>query len=370
MSGLIVHEWIAPKGGSENVAEALLEAFPDADLWTLWNDNPSRFPNARESWIAQTPLRRSRMAALPVMPIAWRTLRTSVPYRWMLASSHLFAHHAKIWQKTEVTKLAYVHTPARYVWNPEIDERGRGLAAKMVAPALRSLDRHRASELQFVAANSEYVRARIQKAWNLDATVIYPPVDVERIAAVRGWRSELDSAEESIMKSLPAEFLLGASRFVPYKRLDSVVSVGERLGLPVVLAGSGPDEPRLRELARESSVPVSIVVAPSDRLLFALYEHALAYIFLAIEDFGIMPVEAMACGTPVIVGPHGGALESVSRCRGGPILEGLGRASVARAMELAEKVDKEDLRARALSFSRGRFIAEVRSWVDTSVNSR
>lgn len=364
MTGLVVHEWLAPRGGSENVVEALLAAFPGADLWTLWNDDPDRFPGARESWLASTPLRRSRIASLPLMPAVWRRVATERTYDWILASSHLFAHHAKLREQTDVPKLAYVHTPARYIWVPEIDHRGQSLPVRMAAPTLRWLDRRRASELTSVAANSEYIRERIRRSWNVDACVIYPPVEVSRITAVDDWSERVGDTERAKLDSLPSEFLLGASRLVAYKRLDAVIEMGHALGMPVVIAGSGPDEDRLRALAKEYETPVTFVGAPSDQMLYALYQRALAYVFLAVEDFGIMPVEAMACGTPVLVGSLGGASESVVACGGGVVLHDQSdRTELSNAMDGLTAVERPSLRRRVERFSKSRFVHEVRDWV-------
>lgn len=370
MTGLIVHEWLAHTGGSENVVDAMLDAFPDADLWVLWNDNVERFPHARESWLAKTPGRLSRVASLPLMPAAWRRIDTGRTYDWILASSHLFAHHARLRGQTDTPKLAYVHTPARYIWAPEIDERGRTVPARAAAPALRALDRARSSELRSVAANSCYIRERIRRAWGLDARVIYPPVEVSRILAVEDWADSLDDAERATLETLPSEFLLGASRLVRYKQMDAVIRLGEMLRIPVVIAGSGPEEGRLRTLAEASSVPVRFVGAPSNQMLYALYQRALVYIFLAIEDFGIMPAEAMACGTPVLVGSVGGASESVTACQGGLVLKDpFDRGELTAALEEVRSIDRAALRKRSMSFSRERFIADVRSWLEEVVGT-
>ncbi|MBN9106516.1 MAG: glycosyltransferase [Propionibacteriaceae bacterium] len=342
--------------------EALRECLPDTDLWVLWNDDPQRFATAEESWLARTPLRGRRALSLPLMPFVWRSVKGGRDYDWVLASTHLFAHHVRV-RRQPLRKLAYVHTPARYIWAPEVDARGDGLVVRMASSSLRWLDRRRAQELYSIAANSSYIRDRIQRSWGRDSRVIYPPVNVEAIIAEDDWTRRLSDDELRILDFIPKEFVLGASRFVPYKRLDAAVRVGEILGLPVVLAGQGPDEARLRDFATASGIPVQFVTRPSTPLLYALFQRAQLYVFFAVEDFGIMPVEAMAAGTPVLANSLGGAGESVLTCRGGAVVRGLDSSSVLAAMGEISGVDGQALRGRTTMFSRERFGVEISDWL-------
>jgi len=166
--GVLVHEWISQSGGSENVLQAMSEVYPDADIVCLWNDSTGRFPpeRLRESWLARSPLRRSKAAALPFMPVTWRR-RKNLGYDWALISSHLFAHHVRFSpQPQNFCRFVYVHTPARYIWAPELDGRG-GRAARTVAAALKPLDRRRAQQPASYAANSNFVRRRMTEAWGV-----------------------------------------------------------------------------------------------------------------------------------------------------------------------------------------------------------
>ncbi len=370
MAGVLIHEWVARAGGSENVLEAMADAFPNADLRVLWNDAPARFAERKvtESWLAHTPLRRSKALALPAMPLTWRRMNGSQDYEWMLVSSHLFAHHASFrGNNRAIPKLVYAHTPARYIWNPELDVRGDSAGVRAASLALRPLDRHRAKEARAVAANSEFVRGRIGKAWDLDATVIYPPVDVDKIGTTLSSKSLLSSSESRQLDSLPSQFVLGASRFIPYKKLDQVIRIGEQIGMPVVIAGRGPDESQLRQLASESQVPVTFVISPSDELLHRIYARANLFVFPAIEDFGIMPVEAMAAGTPVLANRIGGAAESVSFS---PACAVVDFDDMSAAKSAAESTIAHGLRvdpAVATRFSRQRFIQQIREWVTSTV---
>lgn len=363
--GILVHEWLARTGGSENVFDALVETFAEADILCLWNDLEGRYPgrNMRETWLARTPLRRHKAAALPFMPATWRN-RAPAGYDWALISSHLFAHHVSFANQSEsFRKYAYVHSPARYIWTPDLDRRGAGLVPRALSPTLRKLDRKRAQELHAVAANSNYVKQRISETWDRDATVIYPPVDVDRIRSRADWSLHLSKTERDFLESLPSEFILGASRFVPYKGLNRVIEMGETLRLPVVIAGSGPEESNLRHLAAGVRVSVAFVIAPSDALLFSLYQRSLAYIFPAIEDFGIMPVEAMASGTPVLANAIGGAGESVMRCEGGLLLATFDPDEVRHAFDQSQSIERAHLPNRTDSFSNSAFHSSIREWV-------
>lgn len=365
VTGLIVHEWAERTGGAEQVLEQFVADFPDADIQVLWNDAGDRFDGAYESWLARTPLRKSKALALPFMLPTWRHLPARKQYDWMLVSSHLFAHHARIRAASQPPKLVYAHTPARYVWEPELDRRGENLAVKLASSVLRPLDRARALEATDICANSEFTRLRIQRTWGRDARVIYPPVDTTTITGVDDWRTQLNSEELSVVAQLPESFILGASRFVEYKRLHLVIEAGKALDLPVVIAGRGPDEKRLRALASETNIPVHFIIGPSTPLLRTLFQRSLAFVFPAIEDFGIMPIEAMATGTPVVVPEAGGASESVALTSGGAVFSENSPRAWRDAVDQASKVDRERLRLATTIFSSERFRSEIRSWVSS-----
>jgi len=368
MAGLLVHEWVAKSGGSEKVLDQMAAAYPDADLQVLWTEDPDRFElTLRETWIAKTPLRNHKAAALPFLPAVWRRLRTESRPDWLLVSSHLFAHHARVAQFPDVPKYVYSHTPARYIWEPELDHRGRGYHIRAASAFLKPLDRRRAQEASAIAANSTFTKQRIASAWHRDAAVIYPPVDTRRIADGGNWSDRLTGAEQDYLDSLPADFVLGASRFVPYKRLDLVVDCAEANTIPAVIAGAGPDGERLAARAADAKVPVVIVDRPSDAMLYALYQRSVAYVFPAVEDFGIMPVEAMATGTPVVVPDVGGAAESARMLSGGvTFAENTPRAWRA-ALDDAARIDRAGLPDRTHVLSNESFRENLRSWMSTQV---
>jgi len=360
VSGILVHEWLSRTGGSENVFESLSEVFPSARRYCLWNESGGRFEGVKETWLARTPLKGRKVLALPLMPLAWRTL-PSEDAEWLLCSSHLFAHHARFAGPARgAPKLVYVHTPARYIWVPELDGRGAGPVARAAASALKSLDRRRASEPLALAANSRFVADRIAGAWGREATVIHPPVDSAAFLS----EARLTEQERSALEALPTEFVLGFSRFIPYKRLDLVIEAGAAAGLPVVLAGAGPEEQRLRDLAEERYPGrVFFVVGPSTEMYRALQQRALVLVFPPIEDFGIVPVEAMAAGTPVVANTLGGTAESVRHGETGALTADWSRAALRDAIATALAANPDACRARAADFSAEVFAGRIRSWV-------
>lgn len=365
MGGAIVHEWISQHGGSEKVLYEFAKTFPDADVWTLWSDveRVSMANTVHESWMARSPLRRSKALALPLMPLTWRRLGRCDP-DWALVSTHLFAHHAKFVSEKQVPKLLYVHTPARYIWSPELDRRGNNPAARAASKWLRPLDKKRAAEAVSVAANSKYVAARVQRYWDIDPRVIHPPVDTSRFNSAL---PVLNGEESVIASSLPETYILGASRFIPYKRLDLVIKAGERAGVPVVLAGDGPERARLENLATKATIPVTVLGRPSTALLCHLYRKALVFVFPPVEDFGIMPVEAMASGTPVIANRVGGAAETVIPGVTGHLVESFDSSEVSRVIQDAVHLNKEVIRRHAGSFDSNVFRQQVQNWVFQTV---
>lgn len=358
MTGLVIHEWLERHGGAEKVVDGMMEAFPDADLCVLWNDDPDRYPGRRvyETPLAKTPLAGNKKLSLPLMPVIWRTLPKR-NYDWLMVSQHAFAHQAHLFGR-DVPKLVYACTVARYLWVPELDPRGNHPLMRAAAPALKMIDRHRAKEAASIASDSYYIRDRVADTWERDSIVIYPPVDVTGFAQP----VHLDPEEERILESLPDTYVLGISRFIPYKRLDLVIKTGEAVGQPVVLAGGGPLRDELAAQAAAASVPVQIVDSPSTPLLRELYRRATVFVFPPIEDFGIAPVEALAAGTPVIANAIGGASETVQDGLTGVLVHDFEPETLRAAFERASGLDPDACRARAQVFSTERFVQELKDW--------
>jgi glycosyltransferase involved in cell wall biosynthesis len=269
----------------------------------------------------------------------------------VLMSHHAFAA-ANGLGRPGAARLAYVHTPARYVWTPKLDGRG---ATPLLAPArwaLRAVDRRAASSLTSMAANSREVAQRIRRFWGRDARVIHPPVDTEYFS-----RPADDTME------LPGEFVLALGRWIPYKNHLLVIDVAERAGMPAVIAGAGPLASRLRERASEAQVPVVVIERPTREGVRELLRRAAALIFPTQEDFGIVPVEAMAAGTPVVAYARGGATETVVEGCSGALVAEHSVQSYMEGLLRVRDVSPVECRTHAKRFSRARFDQEVGDWV-------
>jgi len=351
----IVHEWISGRRGSERVFEAIAACRPDAHLHAL-----SAAPGhgldlggrqLTTTFLDRRVLRERRGATLPLMSLAWRAAAGPHRYDTVVVSHHAAASQFARFCRAD-RRIAYVHTPARYVWTPELDRRGASSALTPMRALLKRADRRSADRLDAIAANSAEVAGRIERFWGRSAVVIHPPVDTV-------FFTPSPTAERP-----SRDFLLGMSRFVPYKRLDLVIEVGERIGMPVVLAGSGPDEARLRALAARATVPVEIVLTPSDEELRHLYRNAACLVFPAHEDFGIVPVEAQACGTPVVGVAAGGCLETIRHGVSGILVDGVDTGSFADAVVSAGRLRAHACVQWAERFSLARFQSEIRPWLD------
>jgi glycosyltransferase involved in cell wall biosynthesis len=361
MNTLVAHEWVGEFGGGEYVFDQIRLAIPHLRAVCLWNDDLARWGALEETWLARTPLRTRKAMAMPFMGSAWKRVRLTDVDR-VIVSSQAFSHHlAARAADLGIPAFAYVHSPARYVWEPEIDDRANSLLGRLGRSSFQRWDRRRVSQEVNYAANSQFVATRIADVWGVSATVIHPPVDIERIHAFVG---ELSDSDRAVVQALPREFVFGAGRFVRYKNFDAAIRAGEILGLPVVLAGAGPDEPYIRGLAEQARTPVILPGRVSDDVLIELYRRAALFVHMAVEDFGITPVEAMACGTPVLINEIGGARESVVAVSGGLASRWVNaRFDDPGVVEKALTIDMTAAMSAVSRFSVASFKTKLRSWV-------
>lgn len=354
----LCHEWLGDRTGSEKTFEAMARAAPGADLYALtWEPSATfafggRAPTT--TFLDRMPLARGRrQLQLPLMPLAWR-YATRREYEVVVTSSHACAKG--FWPARQARHLCYCYTPMRYVWLPGVDSRARNHPFTSLPRAmLRTWDRRSAGWVDEFAAISEAVRARIERFYARPARVIYPPVDTDHFTPPPG--------------EAKADFALVVSRFIGYKRIDLAIRACHALRFPVVVAGAGPQEPALRALAAELGASVRFVIGPSDAQLRDLYRNARALVFPAFEDFGIVAVEAQACGTPVLGLAAGGSLDTVQDGVTGVLVDGDDVVTMRDGLErlLALGLSPDACRGNAERFSTSRFVEEFQAWIGAHV---
>lgn len=297
----LVHDWLIHMRGGERVLEALAELYPDAVIYTLFSDKRRLSPSLqrmkiKNSFLQYFPGIRSYYRwLLPILPWTVKTLKIESA-DLVISSSHCVAKGISI--PSGAKHLCYCHTPMRYLWGFEDEYFSRYpvFVRKLIRTALHFLRKwdlksNRGVD-QFVS-NSENVKSRIRNYYNRDAVVVYPPVGLRQFYP----EGEL------------ADYYLIVSAFVPYKRVDLVIEAFNELDRRLIVVGKGPLEKKYQNLRK--SEKISFWGSVDDAGLRRLYSGAQAVLFPPLEDFGIVPLEAQACGTPVIAYGQGGALESV-----------------------------------------------------------
>ncbi|AFV75543.1 glycosyltransferase [Thermus oshimai JL-2] len=343
-----VHDWLITPGGSEKVLEAMLAFFPGATVYTLIYDEKA----FRQSPIARHPIRTSFLQGLPwrrighqvflpLMPLAIETFDLS-GYDLVVSSSHAVAKG--VIAPPGALHLAYVHSPMRYAWDLKGEYlKGFGRVKAFFAEALlhylRLWDVSSAARVDHFLANSHHVARRIARAYRREARVLYPPVDVERF----DWRKPRE------------EFYLVVARLVPYKRVDLIVKAFNLLRRPLLVIGDGPE---MAKIARLAGPNVRLLGRQPDELVRDLMARAKAFVYMAEEDFGIAPVEALAAGSPVVAYGRGGVGETVLHGETGWLFYEQRVEALVEAVEAFERlgtISPEVCRKRAEAFSLGEF---------------
>lgn len=367
----IVHEWLDTYAGSERVLEQLLCCFPQADLFAVVDFMPPErrgFLQGREvrtTFVQHLPFaRRMFRNYLGLMPLAIQQLDLS-GYDLVISSNHAVAKG--VITGPDQVHISYVHSPIRYAWDLQHRylaqanlERGvRGMYARWLFAQLREWDASTAYQVDHFIANSRYIARRIGKAYRRGATVIHPPVDVDRFVPGPG----------------KDDFFLLACRFVPYKCADLVVeSFRMQPHRRLVVVGDGPDRRRVREAARgASNIEFTGVLPQAD--LITMMQRARASVFAGEEDFGITLVEAQACNTPLIAFGRGGAADIVveedAGLPTGVLFDRQDPAAIIdavdRFVELEPRLAGDACRTNALRFSPERFRSQIGAFVDQAV---
>lgn len=350
----IAHEWLEIRAGSEKTFETMSEALPDADLYALTKEPGVCFRLHRPvttTVLDRGPvLRRRRELTLPLMPLAWKMLRGAGEYDKVLTSSHACAKAFP--PARRALHFCYCHTPMRYAWDRAIDTRGgrASLALRPVLGGLQLWDRLAADSVDHFAANSEAVRERVWRFYQRDAVVIHPPVDTD-------WYTPQPGVER--------RGALAVSRFIPYKRLDLSIRACAEAGVSLTVAGSGPGEAQLRRIAAQVGGSTRFEIGPSDERLRALYQQSEVVVFPAKEDFGMVAVEAQACGTPVVALDEGGARDTVIEGTTGyrVATDDVGALAEAVRGAIAAGFSPHECRANAERFSKPLFMLRLRTWM-------
>lgn len=350
----LVHDWLVTLGGADRVLLALHELFPHAPVHVSLYD-PSRLPkefhrlDVQPSWLQRVPLAaRHHRWLVPLMPLVFQTMNVDGA-QVIISSSHACAKGVR--KPAGAVHICYCHTPMRYAWDYEpgyVDALSPVArpAARAALLWLRWWDRATSDGVDHFIANSKFVAGRIRRHYGREATVIYPPVDTEYFTP----------------SGRPGGSYLVVSRLIPYKRVDLAVEAFNRLGRPLVVVGDGPEASRLRELARPN---ITFTGEVSDEALREYYRQCVALVFPGEEDFGLVPLEAQACGRPVVAFGRGGALESVvDGMTGAFFFEPTADALIAavRAFDQAS-YDPAMIRYHAEQFSHQRFLREMDEFV-------
>ncbi len=350
----LVHYWLVGMRGGERVLESLCELYPEADIFTLVLD-----PSAISSRIARHRIktsflqtiggRRHYRRMLPLMPFALESLDLT-PYDLVISSE---AGPAKgIVPRPDALHICYCHSPMRYIWDlqPEYMRESGWMTRAMLSlsgPVLRHWDVTTAARVDHFIANSRFVARRIEKFYRRQATVIHPPVDLARFS----------------IAASPGDYFLCAGQITPSKRIDLAVEAFSRNGLPLRVVGDGVT-PQLRAAAG----PNIQFLGPLDQAgMEEQFAGCQALVFPGVEDFGIVPLEVMASGRPVIAFGRGGATETILPGRTGLFFdeqtpESLG-AAVRDFVRQRERFDPATIRAHAARFDAAHFATRLSGFI-------
>ncbi|MBN2369727.1 MAG: glycosyltransferase [Vicinamibacteria bacterium] len=352
----LVHDWLTGMRGGEKVLLSLTRLFPEAPIFTLLH-----FPGSVVAEIEARGIRTSFIQRLPGVSRHYRRYLPLFPaaiasfdlhgFDLVISSSHCVAKGARA--AGGAFHVCYCHTPMRYVWDRFDDYFGPGrtspllrAAIRHIAEALRAWDAATASRVTHFIANSRHVARRIRRFYGRASTVIHPPVDTDFFTPDPAQRCD-------------GEYDLLVAAFVPYKRVDLALEAYRGTGRRLLLVGAGPDERRLRAMAPPEARFLGRV---DDEKLRDLYRGCRAVLQPSVEDFGIVPLEAMACGRPAVVFAEGGGGESVIPGKTGVVFHAAEPESLRAAVDSLSRLrfNIVDLRARAEESSRQVFESRLR----------
>ena len=359
----LVHDWLTSMRGGEKVAEVFCELFPEATLFTLIYNKGMLSPtiermNIKTSFIDKLPFKEKKYRNyLPLFPTAIESIDFS-EYDLIFSSSHCVAKGAK--PRNGGLHICYCHTPMRYVWEMYDDYFGKDktgpltrAAMSFFAPKLRKWDVQTSGRVHHYIANSFNVAGRIKKHYNRESDVIHPPVNT----------SQFNVSEKN------DGYYLIVSALVPYKKVEIAIEAFNKMGEKLIVVGNGPESEKLKSIAKSN---VEFLGWSSDSELAKIYADCKALIFPGVEDFGIVPLEAMATGKPVIAFGKGGALETVigegENATGTFFYEQTTDALIASVKEFENKnFDPYKIHRHALEFDRTVFKEKIKRYVEEKV---
>ena len=362
MKKALVHDWFSVYAGAEKCVESFTNIWDDFDIYSLidfLNDNDRKTilkgKKAHTSFVQKLPKAKTKYRNyLPLFPLAIEQFDLS-EYNVIFSSSHAVAKG--VLTHSNQLHISYVHTPIRYAWDlyyqylreSGLDKGLKGKVAKYFLHKIRMWDLSTINRVDYYIANSNYIARRIKKVYGKESTVIYPPVDVERF--------KLFEKKE--------DFYLTASRMVPYKKIDLIVEAFSKTDKKLVVIGTGPDMQKIKSFASKN---VEFLGFASDEVLLDYMQRAKCFVFAAEEDFGIVPVEAQACGTPVICLGKGGTKETVIDGVTGVHFQEQTVSSLLKAVNkfenIYESLDFKQIRKHAEKFSKERFEKEIEEFVN------
>lgn len=349
----IVADWLVTYAGAERVIKEIIDIYPNSDLYSvvdfLSEQSRSYFHGKKASttFIQKFPrAKKAYQKYLPFMPLAIEQLDVS-SHDVIISSSHAVAKG--VLTGPDQLHISYVHSPIRYAWDLQhqylreshLDKGVKGILAKYLLHKIRQWDYRTANGVDHFIANSQFIARRIHKVYGRTADVIYPPVDVHRF----------------LMNTSKQDFYLTASRLVPYKKIDLIVEAFSNMpDKRLVVIGNGSEMAKIKSKAKSN---IEILGYQPDSVMLEHMQNAKAFVFAAEEDFGITPVEAQACGTPVVAFGKGGSLETV-RPYGvnkptGVFFDEQSIPSLVKAINffdtVSDKIEPQDCRENALRFS-------------------
>lgn len=362
----IVHDWLYTYAGAEKVLEQIINCFPDADLFSLIDFLPAdqrgfiKNKPVITSFLQKMPFAQTKHRHyLPLMPLAIEQLDVS-GYDVIISSSHAVAKG--VLTGPDQLHICYCHSPIRYAWDLQhqyLNEAGisNGLKSwltRYILHKIRMWDYRTANNVDYFIANSEFIARRINKVYRRESIVIYPPVDIDKFTCITD----------------KEDYYLTASRLVPYKKIALIAQTFAALpDKKLKIVGSGPERGKIEQLIK-GHANIEYLGFVADQQLTDLMQRAKAFVFAAEEDFGIIPVEAQACGTPVIAYAKGGTLETVvglgNEQPTGVLFAEQTKDSIIAAIELFEQqqvINSADCRSNSERFSNARFCQQFKAFV-------